>query len=154
MQKPSPLIALMLTGALAALPAFAQALYKSTMPDGSVVYGDKPAPGAAKVEKTAVAPATKGVTPPSTSETATLKQLEADRKSREAAGERVRAAEKALKDAEAALESGKEPREGERLGTAKKDVNRLTDAYWERQKGLEAAVVQARRNLEDARAGK
>ena len=41
-----------LAAALLLQPVLAQTLYKSTMPDGSVVYGDKPAPGAAKVEET------------------------------------------------------------------------------------------------------
>ena len=37
--------------ALLLLPAVAQTLYKSIMPDGRVVYGDKPVRGAAKVEE-------------------------------------------------------------------------------------------------------
>src|SRR5262245_12418634 len=136
-----------------ALPALGQTFYKSTMPDGQVIYGDKPAPGAAKVEATKVAPATKGVTPPSSGETQALKKLEADRQKKEAADDRMRSLEKALADAEAALAAGKEPREGERIGTVG-GASRLNDAYWERQKTLESAVEQARRNLEAARAGK
>jgi hypothetical protein len=128
-------------------------MYKSTMPDGQVIYGDKPAPGAAKVEPTKVAPATKGVIPPTPGETQVLRQLEADRARQDAAGGRMRALEKALADAEAALAAGKEPREGERIGTAS-GASRLTDAYWERQKALESAVEKARRDLEAARAGK
>jgi hypothetical protein len=136
-----------------ALPALGQTFYKSTMPDGQVIYGDKPAPGAVKVEATKVAPATKGVTPPSSGETQALKKLEADRQKKEAADDRMRSLEKALADAEAALAAGKEPREGERIGTAS-GASRLNDAYWERQKTLESAVEQARRNLEAARVGK
>jgi hypothetical protein len=43
---------LMLLLSLAASgPALAEEVYKSTMPDGSVVYGESPQPGARKVEK-------------------------------------------------------------------------------------------------------
>ena len=41
-----------IAAALLLQPAVAQTLYKSTMPDGSISYGDKPAPDAAKVEET------------------------------------------------------------------------------------------------------
>lgn len=139
--------------ALVASPGLAQTMYKSTMPDGQVIYSDTPAPGATKVEATRLPPATKGVTPPTPRETQVLKQLEADRVGREAAESQLRAAEKALADAEAGLAAGKEPREGERIGTAS-GASRLNDAYWERQKALESAVEKARRNLEAVRAGK
>jgi len=147
-----PLIGLVLASALLASPAFAQALYKSTMPDGQVIYGDKPAPGAAKVEQTKIQ-ASKGVTPPSAKEIQASKSAEAQRAHSEAAADRVRVAEKALADAEAELASGKEPLPGERIGTAS-GKSRLNDAYWERQKSLEAAVELARRNLENTKAGK
>ncbi len=41
--------------------AAAQALYKSILPDGRVVYGDKPAPGAAKVIEKRPDPSTAGL---------------------------------------------------------------------------------------------
>jgi hypothetical protein len=153
MQSRIPLFGSLLAIALVVSPALAQTTYKSTMPDGQVIYGDKPAPGAAKVEQTKVAPATKGVIPPTPGETRALKQLEADRARRDAVDSRMRAAEKALADAEAALAAGKEPREGERIGTAS-GASRLNDAYWLRQKGLESAVEKARRDLEAVQAGK
>src|SRR5262245_22447414 len=139
--------------ACVALPAVGQTFYKSTMPDGRVIFGDKPAPGAAKVEATTVAPPSKGFAPPSSGERETLEKLQANRAKKEAAAERMRTLEKALADAEAELAAGKEPREGERTGTVG-GASRLNDAYWERQKSLEAAVEQARRNLETARTGK
>ena len=111
MQSRIPLFGSLLAIALVVSPALAQTTYKSTMPDGQVIYGDKPAPGAAKVEQTKVAPATKGLIPPTPGETRALKQLEADRAKRDAVDSRMRAAEKALADAEAALAAGKEPRE-------------------------------------------
>jgi len=81
-----------------------------------------------------------------------LRQLETGRAVRGAQGNQVRDAEKALADAEAAAAAGKEPRPGERIGTAG-GASRLTDEYWARQKGLESGVESARRNLDAARGG-
>ena len=142
-----------LVAALAAAPALAQVLYKSTMPDGKVIYGDKPAPGAVKVEASKPDTSTKGIVPPSAGEKATLQNLEADRKRREAVVDRVPAAQKALAAAEAARAAGKEPLESERQGT-KGGGSRLTEGYFERQKSLDAAVEKAQFDLENARAGK
>jgi hypothetical protein len=153
MHSRTPLIAWLFAIAwLVSCLASAQTLYKSTMPDGKVIYGDKPVPGAVKVEAPNVTPASKGIAPPTAQETQALKRLEADRARRDSTESSVRAAEKALSDAEAALAAGKEPREGERVGTAK-GGSRLSEAYFERQKVLEAVVEQARRNLEVARGG-
>jgi hypothetical protein len=142
----------MLAAALA-LQAGAQVLYKSTLPDGRVVYGDKPDPAAVKSEL--IKPDTKkiGVVPPTSRETATLNELERARIKREGGDSRTRTAEEALQKAEAAREAGKEPLPGERLGTAG-GASRLTDDYWKRQKKLEEAVEAARRNAEQARSGK
>jgi hypothetical protein len=142
----------MLAAALA-LQAGAQVLYKSTLPDGRVVYGDKPDPAAVKSEL--IKPDTKkiGVVPPTSRETATLNELERARIKREGGDSRTRTAEEALQKAEAAREAGKEPLPGERLGTAG-GASRLTDDYWKRQKKLEEAVETARRNAEQARSGK
>jgi hypothetical protein len=79
--------------------------------------------------------------------------MEQDRIKREQAANKVQTAEKALRDAEAAREAGKEPLGTERQGTVSGN-QRFTEAYWERQKKLEDAVELARRNLEQARAGK
>jgi hypothetical protein len=136
--------------ALAHLPVAAQVLYKSTMPDGQVIYGDKPAPGAVKVESSKPDISKKGIAPPTKGEAETLKKLEAARLKREAAQGKVESAEKALRDAEAARAAGVEPQAGERQGTASGN-QRFTDAYWERQKKLEQDVQTARRNLEQAR---
>src|SRR5262249_3971787 len=106
--------AIALVIAALAVPVLAQSLYKSIMPDGRVIYGDKPVPGAVKVEAPRVDPAAKGITPPSSAESATLKYLENDRKGREAGSDALRQAEQAVKDAEAKAAAGKEPQEGER----------------------------------------
>jgi hypothetical protein len=163
------LICSLLLAALAH-PAAAETLWKSTMPDGRVIYGDRPAPGAVKSEEQKVDTSTTGVAPPTARESKVLKQMEADRKKREAAGSRLQSAEKALSDAEAVRERGREPLEGERLGTVGGGTNRkggpggggvvagdnsrLSDAYWERQKTLEKNVEDARRYLEQVRSGK
>jgi hypothetical protein len=147
-------LALIVAGAAACAllqPAAAQTLYKSIMPDGRVVYGDKPAPGAAKVEQSQADTSKSGlggsVTP---REREAVQELERTRKQRESSRDKVQAAQQALKEAEAAREAGKEPYAGERIGTAG-GSSRLTDAYFERQRRLEAAVEKARRDLEETR---
>lgn len=148
-------------GILAALllqPAAAQTLYKSIMPDGSVVYGDKPAPDAVKVEETRPDIKKGGIGGVTAREKEALKELETTRLQREAGQDRVQAAEQALRNAEAARAGGKEPLESERIGITGKGgkgtPSRLNEAYFERQRQLEEAVEKARRDLEAARAGK
>jgi hypothetical protein len=138
---------------LLALPAAAQTLYKSTMPDGRVIYGDKPAPDAAKVEETRPDISKRGIGGTTPREAAALEQLEKGRQQREVTDDRVSNAEKAVRSAEAARDAGKEPLPGERIGTAG-GASRLTDAYLQRQKSLEENVENARRSLDQARSGK
>ena len=130
--------------------AAAQVNFKSTMPDGKVIYGDKPVPGAVKVDQLK-APPTKGITAPSAKEDAVLKDLEKSRAARDARERRINEAEQKVSRAEAALAAGKEPREGERIGTAS-GKSRVTESYVERQKELEDAVAKARAELAAARA--
>ena len=142
-------------GILAALllhSAVAQTLYKSTMPDGRIVYGDKPAPGAAKVEESKLDTSSKGLGGTTARETEALKELENSRGKREAAGAKLQAAEEALRQAEAARAAGKEPLPGERVGTAG-GASRLNDAYYARQNKLNEAVQNAQRNLDQLRPG-
>lgn len=134
-------------------PAAAQTLYKSTMPDGSVVYGDKPAPDAAKVEETRPDIQKGGIGGTTPREQETLKEMEKARQQREAGVSKVQAAEQALREAEAARAAGKEPLPGERLGTAG-GASRLSEAYYERQSKLDAAVAKARRELDQLRSGR
>ena len=134
--------------ALCALPAFAQVNFKSTMPDGKVVYGDKPAPGAVKVEELK-GPPSKGVTISTPQDRAALQKLEGARAGRQADSARVRAAEDAMKRAEAAMAAGKEPGEGDRIGTVS-GAQRFSDQYWERQKRLAQEYEVARANYERA----
>ena len=132
--------------------AVAQTLYKSIMPDGSVVYGDKPAPDAVKVEETRPDIKKGGIGGATPREKEALKEMETSRAQREAGQEKVRAAEQALRDAEAARAAGKEPLASERIGTAG-GASRITDAYFERQKKLDEAIEKARRDLDAVRSG-
>ena len=136
---------------LASTAIGAQVLYKSTLPDGKVIYGDKPVPGAVKVEEQKPDTSKAGIQTTQPGDAAALKKMEQDRLKGERTGERVRAAEKALRDAEEALARGEEPLPGERTGTAGKG-SQLNDAYWQRQENLKKNVERARLNLESARA--
>jgi len=143
-------------GILAALllqPAVAQTLYKSIMPDGSVVYGDKPAPDAATVEETRPDIKKGGIGGTTPREQDALKEFEKGRLQREGGQEKITAAEQALRNAEAARAAGKEPLASERIGTAG-GASRITDDYYARQKKLDDAVEKARRELDEARSGK
>lgn len=133
------------------MPAAAQPVYKSTMPDGRVVYGPQPAPGAKKVETVAAPPRTTGATAITPGEKAAAEKSAKARAEAPAAGAEndVAAARRALEAAEAARAAGQEPLPGERLGTAG-GKSRLTDEYFERQKKLEADVAAARKRLEEA----
>ena len=143
----------LLAAALVVAPAPAQTLYKSITPDGRVVYSDKPPPDAVKTEKREMDTSKQGVVVTTDREKAALKKMESQRKAGERSGDRLRRAEIAVHDAEVAQAMGRESQPGERLGTVSGN-QRFTDAYWERQKRLDAAVEQARSNLEKVRAGK
>lgn len=133
---------------IGASAAAAQTLYKSTMPDGKVIYGEKPAPGAKKVETIAPPPEKPGITIVAPSDKASADEAARKRAAKtDAAYRELEAARRQLQEAEAALEAGREPLPGERLGTVG-GKSRLTDAYWERQKKLEAAVEAARKRVE------
>jgi hypothetical protein len=134
-------------------PAAAQTLYKSTMPDGRIVYSDKPAPGAAKVEETRPDTSKGGIGGTTAREQEVLKGMEKNRLQREGGQDKVQAAEQRLKDAEDARAGGKEPLEGERIGIAG-GGSRLNDSYYDRQRRLEQAVEKARRDLDEARSGR
>jgi hypothetical protein len=149
---------IVVTGGIAAValllqPAVAQTLYKSTMPDGSIVYGDKPAPDAVKVDETRPDIKKGGIGGTTPREQEALKELEKGRLQREGGQDKVTAAEQALRNAEAARAAGKEPLASERIGTAG-GASRITDAYYERQKRLDADVERARRELDEARSGR
>ena len=142
-----------LLAALLLQPAMAQTLYKSTMPDGRIVYGDKPAPDAVKVEETRPDVKKGGIGGTTPREQEALKDMEKSRLQREGGQDKVQAAEQALRDAEAARAAGKEPLASERIGTAG-GASRLGELYFDRQRKLEEAVEKARRELDQVRSGK
>lgn len=126
----------------------AQTLYKSTMPDGKVIYGESPAPGAKRVDTIEPPPAKTGVTTATDTEKARAAQAAAKASAGGSAPGPLADARQALQKAEAARDAGKEPLPGERLGTAG-GGSRLTEAYFERQKSLEGAVEAARKRVQD-----
>jgi hypothetical protein len=147
------------TALLAALawqsPAGAQSIYKYVRPDGRVIYSDKPVPGAKLVEEFEPPP------PPDPAN-AERQRKEAEAGSQSlgrSADKRARSLDQAwadlklwtrrLEEAKANLEAGREPREGERLGTAGGRA-RMSDAYWQRQQANEAAVATAESRVRQA----
>lgn len=148
------LIALLAALVLLAQPAYAQYLYKSTMPDGKVIYGDAPIKGAVQVEKTRPDTSKKGITASTPNEAAALKKLENERGTGGDPGsDRIRTLEESIRKLEATREAGKEPLEGERIGTAG-GGSRFTEGYWERQKKMDADIDALRKELDKARAGR
>ena len=145
-------------GAVAALVfgvsgAAAQQVFKSTMPDGKIVYGEKPVPGAAKVDTIEPPPAKTGISTAISPEEKARAEAAAKARNAAASADTARqwkldAARKAVKDAEAAIANGKEPLPGERQGLAG-GGSRLTEAYFARQKNNEEALAKARKNLSD-----
>lgn len=142
-----PVICMLVSGAAIG----AQVLYKSTMPDGKVIYGDKPVPGAVRVEEQKPDISKAGIQTTQPGDQGALKKMEQERLKRERTEDQLRAAEKALRDAEEALAKGDEPLPGERTGTAGKG-SQLNEAYWKRQEKLKSDVERARANLERVRA--
>lgn len=141
---------------LGAAGAYAQPVFKSTMPDGKIVYGEEPVPGAKRVETIEPPPAKTGVRGLTPEEKARAEQ---EAKQRAAAGAAsamkqggIDDARKRLQQAEAALEGGQEPLPNERIGLAG-GGSRLTDAYHARQKSLAAAVEAARKRLAELQQG-
>ena len=126
--------------ALAAMPA-ERTLYKSVLPNGRVVYGDAPQPQArrnekinieihasdpaqAKLELRALAMTRKQLLSDADARAARLRQLDRE----------IVAAYAELQAAEGERELGGAVQEGERQG------RRLSPAYWQRQRSLDAAA--------------
>jgi hypothetical protein len=143
-------IPLLTAFALAASFAYAQTVFRSEMPDGSVVYGDKPAPGAKEVKKITLPPSNILTTPRQTAPPSTPTPAPAAKKpAADTPDAQVVRAEEELRAAQAALEAGRDAREGERVGMVGGN-SRLSEAYFERIRSLEAAVAAAQKKLEDA----
>ncbi len=138
--------ACLIVTALIVQPVVAQTVYKSTMPDGSVVFGDQPQPGATKVDSSTPDTSDTGVQILQPGAEDALRKMESARQEGESSTDERGQAEAALRKAEEALANGKEPLPDERVGTAG-GGSRLNDNYWHRQKTLQKNVTNARERL-------
>ena len=134
----------LLAGLFIAATAAAQNAYRYVMPDGRVIYSDMPVPGA-RLDGTIappapVSPAPGGGPTLSTTQEALLKSAdERIRRLNELTVE-IQNLERELQAANARLEAGREPLEGERIGTYA-GRSRLSDTYWARQDYNQLAVA-------------
>ena len=133
--------------------AMAESIYKSVMPDGRVMYGQQPQPGARTVKKSTVDTSNTGVKPLSKTEIESIERR-AQERSRvlDETLKSVQTAEADLRVAEIDREAGIEPLPGERLGIVGRGT-RLSEAYWRRQQILEEHVEAARQLLKNVRQG-
>jgi len=135
---------------LGTLIVHAEPVYKSTMPDGKVLYGNAPAPGARKVEKMTTNTQNSGVqvsTPEQQQAVSRRESARQDEAARRAA--EIEQLRNAVTQAEAELKAGKDPKEGELTGNARGGT-RLNEEYAARQKLLEENVQAARKRLQKA----
>lgn len=140
-----------------ALPVGAQ-VYKNVMPDGRIIYSDKPMKGARKAQALDVPPppteadkakAAQRVQEDERQKQALQDRLDERRKKLDDADEKVKQARQALADAEAALENGRAPLPGEMKGTVGPNA-RPGEGYLQRIAGLEQNVENAKKALNDA----
>jgi hypothetical protein len=142
-------LSVLLAFAVLATAVHAQ-VFRSIMPDGKIVYGSKPEPGAKESKQVdlpppniamppAAAPARK---PAATGDTSPAK---------EPAAPDVNAARQKLEAAQKALEDGRELREGDRTGVASKGMSQLNEEYYKRVNKLEEAVATAQKEYDTAR---
>lgn len=138
--------------------AGAQAIKKFVTPDGRVIYSDVPIEGAREVGSLDPAPEIEPEVREEAEEAARGRAEQAEsarQRSQDALArqEQIRQAERQLADAKSALENGKEPLPGERIGTAG-GASRLTEAYFQRQEANERAVEKAQKDLDAVLAGR
>ena len=143
----------LLAGLLVAATTAAQDAYRFVTPDGRVIYSDMPVPGA-RLDGTIAPPAPASPAPaagftPSPAQEALLKSAdERIRRLNELTVE-IQNTERELQAANARLEAGREPLEGERIGTYA-GRSRLSDVYWARQDYNQSAVAEAQARLNRA----
>ena len=146
-------IPLLLVLAFSATTAHAQGVFRSVMPDGKIVYGDKPAPGAKESKQVNLAPL--NISTPTQGSQGSPDAGAGAGAGAAAPGNNnaeVAAARQNLAEAQKALDAGREQREGDRIGVAKGGgaSSRLSEGYLQRVKALEDAVAAAQKQLEDA----
>jgi hypothetical protein len=133
----------------------AQALKKYVTPDGNIVYSDKPVPGAKLVGEVQAPPPPDRAALEAARQREAAKSAEANRLTEKRLQEQVKerqTAEEAgakLKRAQDALEQGRVPKPGERIGTAGGGT-RFTDEYLARQRENEDAAKRAAEELNKA----
>lgn len=134
----------------------AQRVFKYVMPNGQVIYSDKPVPGGRLVDEFAPPP-------PADPQPAATPRTEALQEQRDALRERLsdrdRLVQQATSNLEAAnarlaaaqrqLAEGKEPLPGERTGNVG-GSSRLNESYWARQASNEAEVARAKSEVNAA----
>ena len=149
-------IALCSVVAAAQTPAQAPAIYRSLMPDGHIVFGDKPAPGAKESKPLVVRPSNISTPGPSSAPNPTATGGAATggtagrQQNIDTANSDLNEARQNLERVKGVLESNREPKAEERIGT--KTGVRTTDTYDQRIKALEQDVVTAQRQLDAAQA--
>ena len=143
------LLPILLALALASPAAGAQGMYRSVMPDGKIVYSDKPAPGAKESTKLNLAPLNVATPPPAPDTPQRPTPADGVAVDKTAA---VAAARQRLEAAQKALADGREQREGDRIGVAKGGAatSRLSESYLDRVKALEDSVAAAQQQLDAA----
>ncbi len=130
--------------------ALAQPIYRSVMPDGRIIFGDKPAPGARESKEVILRPSNTAAPGPTSGGGSTPRQQTLDN-----ATGNLNAAQQNLDRARAALEAGRTPTPDEQTGSTKSGKGgtggmRTTDGYDARIKGLEQDVINAQKQLDDA----
>lgn len=140
--------------ALLASPATADTIYKSVRRDGSVVYSDKPLPGARHVERIDPSKSTLSIiSDPDarrTPEQSATNQRIAQREARlNQADAQVKAAARALEEAQDRLDQSIEPLPGERSASVG-GSSRLNELYTGRVAAVQQQMEEARRRLEAA----
>jgi hypothetical protein len=149
-----------LSALLCAGAAAQDKIYKVRLPDGRILFTDRP-PAGAKILSEREVPRPSPERPAASSQgdaVSPLQQRAADAEARlrERAAEvdrafaAVQAAERELEQAKQALEQGQAPLPGEMIGTARGRVQ-PSPAYRERIAGLEKAVAEAEQKLAKAR---
>lgn len=138
--------------AAAALPAPAQTVYRSTLPDGRIIFSDTPRQDAATVEtldqsrisvggpSPVAAPATGGGPGGSIGER---------KAALDEANDAIQTAQAALVKALQSQKEGVTPLPGERTGNVSGN-SRLNEAYQERQLALQDAVKTAQKFVDEA----
>ncbi len=127
-------------------------IYRSVMPDGKIVFGDKPAPGAKESKPVVLRPSNTALPGPTSSGDSASRQ-----QALENATNDVQTAQQNLDRARAALEAARPPGPDEQIGSVKSGKGgsggmRTTEAYDKRIKALELDVITAQKQLDEAQA--